>query len=148
MMAALNPKSHGVAFEDPQVIRADVYENGVLSSGQNVSIFSNTMMKWRGECFLTTGNFSNSDIWFQTCLSKLSNERLGFFNHSEASIYCNKFYENTQEWLISKTWWTVVIFIIIKTSCMSYHQNNLLIYVLQIFLNCFEFRKWTLVNLI
>jgi len=74
MMAALNPKSHGVAFEDPQVIRADVYKNGVLSSGQNVSIFSNTMMKWRGECFLTTGNFSNFDNWSKTRHSKLSDE--------------------------------------------------------------------------
>ena len=57
MMGAFSPKSNSVVFEEPQVIKADVYENGELVAAQNVSIFSNTMMKWRGECFITTGSF-------------------------------------------------------------------------------------------
>jgi hypothetical protein len=57
MMAVFSPKTHGIAFEEPQVIRADLVENGnVTAVDQDVTIFSNTMMKWRGECFITTGN--------------------------------------------------------------------------------------------
>ncbi len=58
MMMSFGPRSNTVAFDDPQVIQADVYENGELSLRQNVTIFSNTIMKWRGECFVTTGLFN------------------------------------------------------------------------------------------
>ena len=56
-MGAFGPKTHTLAFDDPEVIRADVYQNGQLSVAQNVTIFSNTIMKWRGECFMTTGTY-------------------------------------------------------------------------------------------
>ena len=74
MMAVFSPKTHGVAFEDPQVIRADLVENGnVTAQDQDVTIFSNTMMKWRGECFITTGIFTSFK-----CVTFLQNTNTAF----------------------------------------------------------------------
>ena len=61
-MIAFNPQTQGVAFDDPPVIKVDVVENGNITANQTVTLFSNAVMKWRGECFITTG----LNLWVKT----------------------------------------------------------------------------------
>jgi len=55
MMAVFSPKTQGIAFEPPQTIRAEINVDGNWTEPQEVQLWSNAVMKWRGECFLTTG---------------------------------------------------------------------------------------------
>ena len=55
MMAVFSPKTQGMAFEPPQAIRAEVNVEGNWTEPQEIQLWSNTIMKWRGECFLTAG---------------------------------------------------------------------------------------------
>jgi hypothetical protein len=55
MMAVFSPRTQGMAFEAPQTIKAESNLDGNWSEAKEVQVWSNTVMKWRGECFLTAG---------------------------------------------------------------------------------------------
>ncbi len=60
MMAVFSPKTQSIAFEPPESVPIEVIGAGNLTEITQVQIWSNTMMKWRGECFLTAGLWVNN----------------------------------------------------------------------------------------
>lgn len=66
MMALFSPRTQGMAFEPPQSIRTEIKSAGNWTEPQEIQLWSNAVMKWRGECFLTTGKSheQNSDYHF------------------------------------------------------------------------------------
>jgi hypothetical protein len=65
MMAVFSPKTQSIAFEPPETISIEVAGEGNLTETNQIQIWSNTMMKWRGECFLTAG-LSKITSWSST----------------------------------------------------------------------------------